>query len=143
MASVFALVATLLCLLPFGTAMGTEGNHQPEASSSMQPEDQKLGEAIACGVRENAAMMQRCGLFCLFNKIPKAHKAISKTNLQQCLVHTRLGFRSKAEALQVFEDWYNKDLAHEVVTVWNNFYIFSAVVGLVILVVLVRRFQKS
>lgn len=89
-------------------------------------------EATRCALRLNQAVERRCGLLCLFNKVPRVHKQTSQKHLIECFPKSGTGARmSPSMQLQVFEDWYNKDLAHDAATVWNNFYIGSALVGLI------------
>mmetsp|Transcript_17866 Transcript_17866/g.56304 ORF Transcript_17866/g.56304 Transcript_17866/m.56304 type:complete len:372 (+) Transcript_17866:1003-2118(+) len=91
-------------------------------------------EATRCALRANQAVERRCGLLCLFNKVPKVHKTTSQRHLIECFPKSGTGARmSPSMQLQVFEDWYNKDLAHDAATVWNNFYIGTALIGLVMI----------
>lgn len=88
-------------------------------------------EATRCALKENQAVERRCGLLCLFNKVPMVHKATSQKHLFACFPRSGTGARmSTSMQMQVFEDWYNKDLAHDAATVWNNFYIGTALIGL-------------
>jgi len=92
-------------------------------------------EATSCAVRENDAVMRHCGLLCLFNKVPQVHKSMSQKHLIQCFARSGTASRmSPAMQKQVFENWYSKDLAHDATTVWHTFYMNSAAVGLLILV---------
>ena len=99
-------------------------------------------------LRENQAVERQCGFTCLFNKVPGVHKSTSQKHLIQCFA--RLGAATKMSPsmqLNVFENWYNKDLAHDGAMVWNNFYIGSALIGLVVMamcgVCRVRGTQKG
>jgi len=88
-------------------------------------------EATRCAQRENHALERKCGLTCMFNKLPNVHKKISKKHLLGCL--GRSGTASRMEPkmqLQVFENWYSKDLAADAAAVWNNCYLGTAIIGL-------------
>ncbi|CAE7231674.1 Gbp5 [Symbiodinium sp. CCMP2456] len=93
-------------------------------------------EATRCALKENQAAEKNCRYFCLFTRVPMVHKANSRKHLLQCLSRSSTGTRmSQSMQNQVFEDWYNKDLAHDAATVWTNFYLFlgTPVIGLVVL----------
>jgi len=91
-------------------------------------------EATRCALRANEAVMRQCGLLCFFNKVPQVHKSTSKKHLIQCFPRSGAGARmSPTMQMQVFENWYNKDLAHDASTVWNNFYIGSGLLGFCVL----------
>jgi len=93
-------------------------------------------EATRCALRENQRVERSCSFTCLFNKVPTVHKSTSKKHLIQCFA--RSGAASKMSPqmqLDVFENWYNKDLAHDGAMVWNNFYIGSAIIGIVVMAV--------
>lgn len=93
-------------------------------------------EATRCAIQENQAYERQCGLFCLYNKVPRVHKAVSQKHFEHCLARVGQAARmSPAMQLQVFESWYAKDLAADAAAVWNNFYIGTALVGLMVLVV--------
>lgn len=101
-------------------------------------------EATRCAVRELEAVMRQCGLTCLFNKVPGIHKTTCQKHLIQCFARSGAGSRmSPMMQMQVFENWYNKDLAHDASTVWNNFYIGSAVVGLAVLLLCTACGRRS
>merc|ERR1712183_504962 len=88
-------------------------------------------EGTRCALRENRAIERQCGLSCLFNKVPRVHKVTSQQNLTMCFARSGTGSRmSQSMQLQVFNNWYEKDLAHDAAAVWNNFMIMSAVLGL-------------
>mmetsp|Transcript_22775 Transcript_22775/g.50340 ORF Transcript_22775/g.50340 Transcript_22775/m.50340 type:complete len:825 (+) Transcript_22775:72-2546(+) len=88
-------------------------------------------EATLCAKRANQALERQCGLFCFFNKVPQVHKSTSQKHLASCMPRSGAGARmSPSMQLQVFENWYTKDLAHDNAAVWFNFYIVSALVGL-------------
>lgn len=94
-------------------------------------------EATRCAVRLNDAVMRQCGLIplCLFNKIPQVHKSTSKKHLIQCFPQSGAGARmSLTMQASVFENWYSKDLSHDASQVWTNFYIYTALIGLCVLV---------
>lgn len=87
-------------------------------------------EATRCALRENQAVERRCKMWCLFNKIPQVHKTTSRKHLMGCFSRSGFGSRmSPAMQEQVFENWYNKDLAQDAASVWTNFYIMSGLVG--------------
>lgn len=95
-------------------------------------------EATRCALRENHFAEKKCSLFCFFNKVPMVHREASRKNLLGCLSRSGTGGRMSASMQnQVFEDWYNKDLAHDVAMVWSNFYICigTPVIGLIVLLV--------
>ncbi|CAE7230912.1 unnamed protein product [Symbiodinium natans] len=82
-------------------------------------------EATRCALKENQAAEKNCRYFCLFTRVPMVHKANSRKHLLHCLSRSSTGTRmSQSMQNQVFEDWYNKDLAHDAATVWTNFYLF-------------------
>jgi len=88
-------------------------------------------EATRCALSKNQAEQRRCGLACLFNKVPAVHKSISRKHLVSCFPRSGTGARMSVSMQEkVFEDWYSKDLAHDADTVWNHFYLMSAVVGI-------------
>merc|ERR1712079_474148 len=89
-------------------------------------------EATRCALNKNQAEQRRCGLTCLFNKVPAVHKSTSHKHLISCFPRSGTGARMSASMQEkVFEDWYSKDLAHDADTVWNHFYLMSAVIGIV------------
>mmetsp|Transcript_5113 Transcript_5113/g.9176 ORF Transcript_5113/g.9176 Transcript_5113/m.9176 type:complete len:843 (-) Transcript_5113:172-2700(-) len=93
-------------------------------------------EATRCALKENHAAEKRCSLWCLFNKVPMVHKKDSRKHLLSCFSRSGAGSRmSPSMQSQVFEDWYNKDLAHDAATVWSNFYIGlgTPIIGLAII----------
>lgn len=82
-------------------------------------------EATRCALRENEAVHKNCRYVCLFTWVPMVHKAKSRKHLLNCLSRSGTGTRmSQSMQNQVFEDWYNKDLAHDAATVWTNFCLF-------------------
>merc|ERR1712217_621067 len=81
-------------------------------------------KATRCAVVRNHAIEQRCGLSCLFNKVPQVHKSTSQKHLFDCFKSTETNM-SPSMQQQVFENWYSKDLAQDAATVWTNFYIGS------------------
>merc|ERR1740121_990810 len=94
-------------------------------------------EATSCAVRENDSVMRHCGLLCLFNKVPQFHKSIAQKHLIQCFSRSGAGSRmSPAMQRQVFENWYSKDLAHDATTVWHTFYMNTAAIGLLFVVLI-------
>jgi len=93
-------------------------------------------EATRCALKENQAAEKNCRYVCLFTRVPMVHKANSRKHLLQCLSRSSTGTRmSQSMQNQVFEDWYNKDLAHDVATVWTNFYLFlgTPIIGILVL----------
>jgi len=93
-------------------------------------------EATRCALRENRAALKKCGLLCLFNKVPMVHKSNSRQHLFSCFARSGAGSRmSPNMQMQVFEDWYDKDLAHDAATVWSNFYMFigTPIIGLLVM----------
>lgn len=91
-------------------------------------------QARKCALRWNHAVEQHCTLFCLFNKVPRVHKTTSQKHLFDCFSQASVGSRmSPNMQMQVFENWYSKDLAQDATRVWNHFYILSALVGVVVL----------
>ena len=93
-------------------------------------------EATRCALKENQAAEKNCRYVCLFTRVPMVHKANSRKHLLQCLSRSSTGTRmSQSMQNQVFEDWYNKDLAHDVATVWTNFYLFlgTPIMGILVL----------
>eukprot|EP00928_Gymnodinium_smaydae_P022546 TRINITY_DN18899_c0_g1_i1.p1 TRINITY_DN18899_c0_g1~~TRINITY_DN18899_c0_g1_i1.p1 ORF type:complete len:866 (+),score=178.07 TRINITY_DN18899_c0_g1_i1:128-2725(+) len=81
-------------------------------------------EATRCALRLNQDLERHCGLTCLFNKVPRTHKTTSFEHLISCLSRSGTASRmSPAMQLKVFENWYDKDLAHDADAVWNNFYL--------------------
>lgn len=94
-------------------------------------------EATRCALAMNDEVMRRCGLSCLFNKVPAVHKTTSQKHLVQCFPRSGAGSRmSPSMQLQVFNDWYSKDLAHDSAMVWNNFYMGTMITGAVVLFLL-------
>ncbi|CAJ1366466.1 unnamed protein product [Effrenium voratum] len=92
-------------------------------------------EATRCALRENHAAEKNCGYICLFNRVPWIHKSNSKKNLLHCLSRSGTGARmTHSMQNQVFEDWYNKDLAHDAATVVTNFYLFLGTLAIGMLV---------
>jgi len=92
-------------------------------------------EATRCALRQNEITMKHCGLIppCLFNKVPQVHKSTSRANLMKCFSGYSAAARmSPAMQMKVFENWYNKDLAQDAANVWNNFYIGSLLIGLLV-----------
>jgi len=88
-------------------------------------------EATRCALRENQNLERQCGLLCFFNKVPRVHKTTSRHHLMQCFAKSGAGSRMSSDMqLKVFENWYDKDLAHDAAAVWNNFYIMSGLIGL-------------
>lgn len=93
-------------------------------------------EATRCALRENQALERRCGMLCAFNKVPQIHKKTSRKHLFTCFGRSGTGARmSQGMQESVFENWYNKDLAQDAASVWANFCITSALVGLLFLIV--------
>jgi len=90
-------------------------------------------EATRCALLKNQAVLRQCGLLCFFNKVPGIHKSTCQQHLQKCLAASSGSGMSPQMQLQVFENWYIKDLAHDASTVWNNFYIGSALLGLLLI----------
>jgi hypothetical protein len=91
-------------------------------------------QARKCALRRNHAVETTCNLFCLFNKVPRTHKMTSQRHLFDCFAQATVGSRmSPKMQLQVFENWYAKDLAMDATRVWNHFYISSALIGVVLL----------
>merc|ERR1719506_3630128 len=79
-------------------------------------------------------MEQECNLFCLFNKVPRNHKLASQRNLFECFGQANVGTRMTPQMqLEVFENWYRKDLAVDANKVWFHFYVLSGLVGLLLL----------
>jgi len=79
-------------------------------------------EATRCAKRENEAVRKNCRYVCLFTWVPMVHKANSRKHLLQCLSRTGIGTRmSQSMQNQVFEDWYDKDLARDSAAAWTNF----------------------
>jgi len=71
-------------------------------------------EATRCARKANRAVSDRCGLTCLFNKVPHVHKSISQRHLYECF--QRVGGSQKMPAKlqsQIFENWYATDLSRE------------------------------
>lgn len=82
-------------------------------------------EATRCALKENDAVQKNCRYICLFTWVPMVHKAKSRKHLLQCLSRSGTGTRmSQSMQNQVFEDWYNKELAHDAANVWTNFCLF-------------------
>jgi hypothetical protein len=101
-------------------------------------------EATRCARKENQAVLAKCGLLCLFNKVPRVHKMTSQKHLLDCLKQSGSGSRMPPKLqLQVFENWYNKDLGHESASVNSNFYIMSGLVGAVVLFVCVAMNRQT
>mmetsp|Transcript_102753 Transcript_102753/g.295871 ORF Transcript_102753/g.295871 Transcript_102753/m.295871 type:complete len:837 (-) Transcript_102753:87-2597(-) len=93
-------------------------------------------EATRCALRENEAKRRQCGLTCMFNKVPGVHRSTCKENLMRCLSRSGAGSRMSPQMQnQVFENWYNKDLAADVSAVYTNFYFSSGLVGALVLFV--------
>jgi len=91
-------------------------------------------QARKCALRRNHATEQTCNLFCFFNKVPRIHKTTSQQHLFECFGQGTVGSRmSPKMQVQVFENWYAKDLAMDATRVWNHFYILSALIGIVML----------
>jgi hypothetical protein len=91
-------------------------------------------QARKCALRRNHAVEQQCGLACFFNKVPRVHKTTSHKHLMECFAQATVGSKmSPGMQQQVFENWYNKDLAKDSARVWNHFYIMSIVVGFFLL----------
>jgi hypothetical protein len=96
-------------------------------------------EATRCARKENRAVLAKCGLTCLFNKVPRVHKSISQRHLYDCF--QRVGGAQKMPAKlqsQIFESWYSTDLSHEAADVSN--YCFSAGVVAVVAILGSLRF---
>lgn len=103
-------------------------------------------EATRCAMRENQAAERRCGLLCLFNKVPPVHKATSQRHLFACFARSGSGARmSPSMQMHVFEDWYSKDLAHDAANVWNNFIlgIGTPLLGLIVLLLCTACAQQA
>merc|ERR1712224_413309 len=91
-------------------------------------------EATRCAVDKNREVLAKCGLTCLFNKVPMHHKKGSQNNLLTCLTQKGGGARvPQSLQTQVFESWYAKDLGYEVAEVWQKFYFFSGALGLLVM----------
>jgi len=91
-------------------------------------------EATRCALRENRAVMAKCGLTCLFNKVPRVHKLTSQRHLLDCLKNSGAGTRMPPKLqYQVFENWYSKDLGSDAAAVTNNFTVGVGAIGLIIL----------
>jgi len=96
-------------------------------------------EATRCALDKNRDVEKGCGLFCPFNKVPMTHKKRSRQHLLDCFANSGTGSRmSLGMQNEVFEDWYNKDLAHDAATVWNNLYLAAGttIIGLLVLMLM-------
>lgn len=92
-------------------------------------------EARRCAIRKNKNLENQCNLWCMFNKFPQAHKRTSYKHLMECFAASTLVSRmSQLMQNEVFDNWYNKELAQDAYKVWLNFICYSAVLGFVMLV---------
>ncbi|CAK0857595.1 unnamed protein product [Prorocentrum cordatum] len=94
-------------------------------------------DATRCALRENRAVMAKCGLFCLFNKMPMKHKLTSQRHLLNCLKRSSINMPIKLQH-QVFENWYAQDLGAEVAGVSFNFKMGLGAIGLLVLCCVAR-----
>jgi hypothetical protein len=93
-------------------------------------------EARRCAIRKNKELEIHCNLWCLFNKFPEAHKRTSKRHLMECFAAKNTHLRmSPLMQNEVFDNWYNKDLAQDAYRVWLNFLCYSAVIGFPLLLI--------
>jgi hypothetical protein len=92
-------------------------------------------EARRCAIRKNKQLENQCSLWCMFNKFPRSHRMTSQKHLMECFSSSTLVSRmSQLMQNEVFDNWYNKELAQDSYKVWMNFVIYSVVLGFVILV---------
>jgi hypothetical protein len=92
-------------------------------------------EARRCAIRKNKELEIHCNLWCLFNKFPEAHKRTSKRHLMECFAKNTHLRMSPLMQNEVFDNWYNKDLAQDAYRVWLNFLCYSAVIGFPLLLI--------
>merc|ERR1719198_895011 len=90
-------------------------------------------EARKCALHRNYQAENQCGLHCLFNKFSPTYRRVTEQHLMQCLAQTTGNRMSQKMQQQVFENWYNRDLAKDVARVWYHFYMWTGLLGLVIL----------
>jgi hypothetical protein len=94
-------------------------------------------DATRCAIRENRAVMAKCGLFCLFNKMPMKHRLTSQRHLLDCLKRSSINMPMKLQH-QVFENWYAQDLGAEAAGVTFNFKMGMGAIMLLVLCCLAR-----
>jgi len=101
-------------------------------------------EARRCAIRKNKNFENQCNLWCLFNKFPQAHKRTSYKHLMECFgASTFVSRMSQQMQNEVFDNWYNKELAQDSYRVWLNFICYSAVLGFVMLVFYLTVCRRS
>merc|ERR1712113_1049200 len=89
-----------------------EEGHQHVRQKNIELWKVHSDEATRCAVRENRAVMAKCGLTCLFNKVPSVHKVTCQRHLFDCFARSGTGSRMSPQMqAKVFENWYEKDLA--------------------------------
>merc|ERR1712194_275128 len=94
-------------------------------------------DATRCALRENRAVMAKCGYSCLFNKMPRYHKLTSQRHLLNCLKRSSINMPMKLQQ-QVFESWYTLDLGSEAAGVAFNFKMGMGAIMLLVLCCVVR-----
>ncbi|CAD7923638.1 unnamed protein product [Amoebophrya sp. A120] len=93
-------------------------------------------EVTQCGLQRNFAGKMDCGFLCPHTLIPFLHKANARQNLMDCFrlkedkISAKMG---KGMQEKIFVSWYEKELAYEANSCWNNFFLIcgTILVGIV------------
>ncbi|CAE7254775.1 dnaK [Symbiodinium sp. CCMP2456] len=126
----------------------------PSSESDLAAEHRQLAASIREMLDEQGRELQdtdahRGALRSLESVLDEGFVHIKQKNIELWKVHsdeaTRCALKENQAAekhcryvclfTRVFEDWYNKDLAHDVATVWTNFYLFlgTPIIGILVL----------
>ncbi|CAD7929976.1 unnamed protein product [Amoebophrya sp. A25] len=82
-------------------------------------------EVTQCAYQKNHIARNECGVVCLHMIIPFLHRSVAQQHLMDCFkikektsgsVHMGPGMQQK-----IFDSWYEKELAYESNSTWNNF----------------------